>query len=192
VIGVNKNTVTRALHILRDEGLLDFTRGRGIRVVASPSKSIFKHESMIFWTMHAGRDTEAKKLLRSSSLKFESSNSALRIAIDELHPMEYGFSSKAEANNRLETEDVGTALEGKSSRLHPCRELSRVVTMAGMGCTLLPRFGDVPTQAPLEICKRCDVGDGARRTFGCSKSEVASRTMPRRSITSTTSHCLAW
>jgi len=39
VLGVNKNTVTRALHILRDEGLLDFTRGRGIRVVASPSKS---------------------------------------------------------------------------------------------------------------------------------------------------------
>jgi len=39
VLRVNKNTVTRALHILRDEGLLDFTRGRGIRVVASPSKS---------------------------------------------------------------------------------------------------------------------------------------------------------
>lgn len=39
VIGVNKNTVMRALHILRDEGLLDFTRGRGIRVVATPSKS---------------------------------------------------------------------------------------------------------------------------------------------------------
>jgi GntR family transcriptional regulator len=39
VMRVNKNTVTRALHILRDEGLLDFTRGRGIRVVASPSKS---------------------------------------------------------------------------------------------------------------------------------------------------------
>jgi GntR family transcriptional regulator len=42
VLGVNKNTVTRALHILRDEGLLDFTRGRGIRVVASPSKSILQ------------------------------------------------------------------------------------------------------------------------------------------------------
>jgi GntR family transcriptional regulator len=42
VIGVNKNTVIRALHILRDEGLLDFTRGRGIRVVASPSKSILQ------------------------------------------------------------------------------------------------------------------------------------------------------
>jgi len=42
VIGVNKNTVMRALHILREEGLLDFTRGRGVRVVASPNKSILQ------------------------------------------------------------------------------------------------------------------------------------------------------
>jgi GntR family transcriptional regulator len=35
VLDVNKNTVIRALHILRDEGLLDFTRGRGVRVVGS-------------------------------------------------------------------------------------------------------------------------------------------------------------
>jgi len=33
ILGVNKNTVIRALHSLRDEGMLDFTRGRGIRVV---------------------------------------------------------------------------------------------------------------------------------------------------------------
>jgi GntR family transcriptional regulator len=39
VLGVNKNTVIRALHILREEGLLDFTRGRGIRVVGTPQKS---------------------------------------------------------------------------------------------------------------------------------------------------------
>jgi GntR family transcriptional regulator len=38
VLGVNKNTVIRALHILRDEGLLDFTRGRGIRVVGTPQR----------------------------------------------------------------------------------------------------------------------------------------------------------
>src|SRR5664280_3871484 len=39
VLGVNKNTVIRALHILRDEGLLDFTRGRGVHVVGTPQQS---------------------------------------------------------------------------------------------------------------------------------------------------------
>jgi GntR family transcriptional regulator len=38
VLGVNKNTVIRALHILRDEGLLDFTRGRGVRVVGTAQR----------------------------------------------------------------------------------------------------------------------------------------------------------
>src|ERR1019366_9264438 len=42
VIGVNKNTVLRALHIMRDEGLMDLTRGRGIRVVATPGKSLLQ------------------------------------------------------------------------------------------------------------------------------------------------------
>ena len=37
-LGVNKNTVIRALHILRNEGLLDFTRGRGVRVVGTPQR----------------------------------------------------------------------------------------------------------------------------------------------------------
>jgi GntR family transcriptional regulator len=39
VLGVNKNTIIRALHILRDEGLLDFTRGRGVTVAGTPEKS---------------------------------------------------------------------------------------------------------------------------------------------------------
>jgi DNA-binding transcriptional regulator YhcF (GntR family) len=39
ILGVNKNTVLRAMHILRDEGLLEFTRGRGITVTGSPEKS---------------------------------------------------------------------------------------------------------------------------------------------------------
>jgi GntR family transcriptional regulator len=38
-IGVNKNTMLRALHVLRDEGLLDFQRGRGITVAATPQRS---------------------------------------------------------------------------------------------------------------------------------------------------------
>jgi GntR family transcriptional regulator len=36
VLGVNKNTVLRALHLLRDEGLLEMGRGRAIRVTGTP------------------------------------------------------------------------------------------------------------------------------------------------------------
>jgi GntR family transcriptional regulator len=38
VLGVNTNTVLRALRILREEDLLDFRRGRGITVAATPER----------------------------------------------------------------------------------------------------------------------------------------------------------
>jgi len=38
ILGVNKNTVLRSLQILREEGLLDFRRGRGISVAGTPER----------------------------------------------------------------------------------------------------------------------------------------------------------
>lgn len=56
VLGVNNNTVLRALRLLRDEGLLEMGRGRAIRVTGSPDRSavIAKTKDLIAFARHHG------------------------------------------------------------------------------------------------------------------------------------------
>jgi GntR family transcriptional regulator len=61
VLGVNANTVLRALHTLRDEGLLDFRRGRGITVAGTPERgAVLRHvnELVEFARTHGYRRDE--------------------------------------------------------------------------------------------------------------------------------------
>ncbi|TVZ05555.1 GntR family transcriptional regulator [Trebonia kvetii] len=56
VLGVNKNTVLRALHILRDEGLLEFRRGRGITVAGTPQRGavVARARDLLEYARHHG------------------------------------------------------------------------------------------------------------------------------------------
>jgi GntR family transcriptional regulator len=56
VLGVNKNTVLRALRLLRDEGLLEMGRGRGIRVTGTPDREavISKARELLELARHHG------------------------------------------------------------------------------------------------------------------------------------------
>lgn len=68
VIGVNKNTVLRALRILRDEGLLDFRRGRGITVAGTPERGEIVDRSRDLIALarsHGYRPDELARLIES-------------------------------------------------------------------------------------------------------------------------------
>jgi GntR family transcriptional regulator len=56
VLGVNKNTVLRAMHIVRDEGLVEFGRGRGITVTGTPQRSavMSRVQELVDFARHHG------------------------------------------------------------------------------------------------------------------------------------------
>jgi GntR family transcriptional regulator len=56
VLGVNKNTVLRALRLLRDEGLLEMGRGRAIRVTGTPEHGTIttKLKELLDLSRHSG------------------------------------------------------------------------------------------------------------------------------------------
>jgi GntR family transcriptional regulator len=60
VLGVNANTVLRALRLLRDEGLLEFRQGRGISVAGTPEQGavIAKARDLVEYARRHGYATD--------------------------------------------------------------------------------------------------------------------------------------
>ena len=64
IIGVNTNTVLRALRTLRDEGMLEFRRGRGITVAATADHSAVMTEAQALVRFARKRGYGRAELLR--------------------------------------------------------------------------------------------------------------------------------
>jgi GntR family transcriptional regulator len=56
ILGVNTNTVLRSLRMLRDEGLLEFRRGRGISVAGTPERGavVQRAKELVSFARHHG------------------------------------------------------------------------------------------------------------------------------------------
>lgn len=60
VLGVNTNTVLRSLRLLRDEGLLEFRRGRGIHVAGTAERGavVARARELVRFARQQGYRTE--------------------------------------------------------------------------------------------------------------------------------------
>jgi GntR family transcriptional regulator len=68
VLGVNTNTVLRALRQLRDEGLLEFRRGHSVRVAGTPESGavLAKADELVkFARRHGYRRDELLEIIQS-------------------------------------------------------------------------------------------------------------------------------
>jgi GntR family transcriptional regulator len=69
VLGVNRNTVLRAIRVLRDEGLLEFRRGRGITVAWTADRGALQrkvNELVQFAREHGYRRDELVRLIEAA------------------------------------------------------------------------------------------------------------------------------
>ena len=59
-LGVNTNTVLRSLRLLRDEGLLEFRRGRGISVAGTPELGavVQRARELVTFARHHGYNVD--------------------------------------------------------------------------------------------------------------------------------------
>jgi len=70
VLDVNTNTVLRALRLLRDEGLLEFRRGRGVHVTGTPERGAMlakAREFVQFGRRHGYDPDQLVELIRQVS-----------------------------------------------------------------------------------------------------------------------------
>lgn len=68
VLGVNSNTVLRALRLLRDEGLVEFRRGRGVTIVGPAHRSavLARARDLVTFARRHGYDrSELIKIIES-------------------------------------------------------------------------------------------------------------------------------
>ena len=68
VLGVNTNTVLRALRLLRDEGLVEFRRGRGVHVSGAAQHTAVRAktiELVEFARRHGYRRDELVRIIQS-------------------------------------------------------------------------------------------------------------------------------
>jgi GntR family transcriptional regulator len=68
VLGVNTNTVLRALRQLREEGLLEFRRGRGVTVAGTPERGAVTaraRELVRFARRHGYRTDELIRIIET-------------------------------------------------------------------------------------------------------------------------------
>jgi GntR family transcriptional regulator len=70
ILGVNTNTVLRALRDLRDEGLLEFRRGRGVTITGTPERGavITRTRELVEYARHHGyRPDELVRIIEQLS-----------------------------------------------------------------------------------------------------------------------------